>query len=1196
MAKISLRAYNRDIENLIERGQTEEAIAQCRYILKVFPKHIDTYRLLGKTYLESQRYTEAADVLQRVLSAEPDDFVSQLGMSIIREDEGNLDAAIWHMERAFEIQPSNTAVQDELRRLYGRRDGVEPPKVRLTRGALVRMYARGDLYPQAIAEARAALSEAPSRIDIEVILARMYFLSGQKVEATEVSSRLVARLPYCYEANRILAEILPETSRAEDAKAFRQTVSALDPYYTFISPNAPTSNQVPDNAVTLEQMEWEPGEALPEQPAWASTIGAKLEQEPQEDLPDWLSAIREAKAAERPVEPMEDFFPARSYEQSVEEPAAEEQLASPAADLPEAEPADESDIPEWMRDVGWSEATGPEQAPPPLSFKDEEEAIGDDEPVPADIPDWLKSLAPEEEEPLAEEEDNTSLDMLASLLPELEGGEEPAAEAPDEDAFTAEAQPAEEQGEAPAAAEEDNVPDWLHEMEMTSSSTTIVGPEDELADWLSAASELEEADETEELPAAVEADSTPAWLQELERSEQQPEELQEPEKPQEPQTVESSWVPESLEEAPQAPQAVIPAVPSDEFVLPPDMDNLDDAMAWLELLAAQQGADEETLITRQEDRKDVPPEWVREEMEQTEPDLAEAPPAQEIAEEIEAAGAQVFAAPEETVVEPEAIESAEEVLAEAGAQSFEIAEEPEAEAGAEPLAEAPDVEEIAASGVQMFEVTEELLEEPQEAETPQAEAIETGEAESDFPAMPDFSDEAAAFSWLESLASQHGADEETLLTRPEDRLEKPPEWVQEEAQEEIEEDPLAAAPQESQTLEAQAETEAVETPEETEVSQPQAGLAEAVEEAEATEAELPAWLDEIARSEETSEDGKKEDELLDWFEALSGPEEETTQPVETAEASPVEATTAPVSEAEEAEDIPDWLRALEQEEGAPAEAAEVPEWLQEIQPPVEVAGLEELGIASEPVIEQQPEPAPQEPQIPEAEISEAEADTQEIPVRSFNLGEAEEFEAVAEVEEPVIATDPQAELMEETEEAPAPIEAPEAEQPEETMPLADLFPEEPVEEQPEAAQAEVIEVIDTPQVEDEVETPQAAAEPEEVVAEPPEEVEPEVVEAEQPAAEPVMAAAPAEETQPNALREQALALLEHGKVEAAIEQYSQLIESDQQLDEVIQDLRNALYRHPVDITLWQALGDAYLHNNQIQDALDSYTKAEELLR
>jgi tetratricopeptide (TPR) repeat protein len=191
MAKISLREYNREIENFINSGRIDEAIAHCLYILKLFPKCIDSYRLLGKAYLESQRYSEAADILTRILSVIPDDFVSQIGMSIIREDEGNLDAAIYHMERAFEVKPSNSAVQDELRRLYGRRDGIEPPRVRLTRGALVRMYARGELYTQAIAEIRAALVEDSQRVDLEVILARIYLNLGRKVESTEVCSRLV---------------------------------------------------------------------------------------------------------------------------------------------------------------------------------------------------------------------------------------------------------------------------------------------------------------------------------------------------------------------------------------------------------------------------------------------------------------------------------------------------------------------------------------------------------------------------------------------------------------------------------------------------------------------------------------------------------------------------------------------------------------------------------------------------------------------------------------------------------------------------------------------------------------------------------------------------------------------------------------------------------------------------------------------
>jgi len=159
MTKVPLRIYNHEVESLIEQEHNDEAIAHCKHILRVFPKHLDAYRLLGKAYLEGHHHNEATDIFKRVLMASPDDFISHVGMSIIRDDEGKLDETIWHMERAFEAQPSNAAVQGELKRLYGRRDGIEPPKIRMTRGALAHMYVQGELFPQAIAEIKSVLAE-----------------------------------------------------------------------------------------------------------------------------------------------------------------------------------------------------------------------------------------------------------------------------------------------------------------------------------------------------------------------------------------------------------------------------------------------------------------------------------------------------------------------------------------------------------------------------------------------------------------------------------------------------------------------------------------------------------------------------------------------------------------------------------------------------------------------------------------------------------------------------------------------------------------------------------------------------------------------------------------------------------------------------------------------------------------------------
>jgi len=406
MAKISLRAYNREIEGLIENGQTEEAIAHCKYILRQYPKHIDTYRSLGKAYLEAKRYSEAADILQRVLSVFPDDRVSQLGMSIIREDEGNLDAAIYHMERAFEVQPSNVAIQEELRWLYGRRDGVEPSKVRLTRGALVRMYERGQLYPQAIAEAKAALAEDPQRVDLMVVLAKMYYNTGQKVEASEICSRLLTRLPYCFEANRILAEILSTTSHSESAKPHQQRIQSLDPYIAFTTPELPVSNQVPDTAIMLEKLEWQPSQETGQIPEWTQTVGVSLESE-EEKLPSWFDTVPQTA----PTVETEIIPPAEEVSPIPEEPltfAPEEELPS----LPEEQPQ-EVELPTWMSEAGWKISEGEESAEGAVGFGEEAETV-----EPAELPDWVKSLAPQPPpESIPMEENPEELEALERILP-----------------------------------------------------------------------------------------------------------------------------------------------------------------------------------------------------------------------------------------------------------------------------------------------------------------------------------------------------------------------------------------------------------------------------------------------------------------------------------------------------------------------------------------------------------------------------------------------------------------------------------------------------------------------------------------------------------------------------------------------------------------------------------------------------------
>jgi tetratricopeptide (TPR) repeat protein len=350
LAKISLRDYLNGIEELIDNGRIEEALAHCRHILAVFPKNIATYQMMGKAYLESHQHAEASDIFQRVLSSSPDNFVSHIGMSIIREDAVDLDGSIWNMERAFEAQPSNRAVQEELRRLYGKREGYAPPKVRLTRGALARMYAHGDLYNQAIGELRAALAEDPNRPDLQVLLAEMYYRTKRETEAIEICSKLIEKLPYCFYANCLMADILRGNHREFEAKPYLDRVEELDPYAALVDTRTPAES-APAEAVIMEQLVYEQpvetDQTIPS--AWTGSLEPESSAYEKEELPEWLSVDnvrQEEKSAEEPPKQSSELL------ESLEglEPTPTSELGKPKVKSPSAALSDDQ-VPGWLREL-----------------------------------------------------------------------------------------------------------------------------------------------------------------------------------------------------------------------------------------------------------------------------------------------------------------------------------------------------------------------------------------------------------------------------------------------------------------------------------------------------------------------------------------------------------------------------------------------------------------------------------------------------------------------------------------------------------------------------------------------------------------------------------------------------------------------------------------------------------------------------
>jgi hypothetical protein len=97
--------------------------------------------------------------------------------------------------------------------LYASRDGFTRQKLELTEPALARLYYRGALFDLAASELRRLINSFPDRIDLMILLAKSLFWNGNRVESVRVCHELLNSLPYCLEANAILAQVLQLSKR-----------------------------------------------------------------------------------------------------------------------------------------------------------------------------------------------------------------------------------------------------------------------------------------------------------------------------------------------------------------------------------------------------------------------------------------------------------------------------------------------------------------------------------------------------------------------------------------------------------------------------------------------------------------------------------------------------------------------------------------------------------------------------------------------------------------------------------------------------------------------------------------------------------------------------------------------------------------------------------------------------------------------
>jgi tetratricopeptide (TPR) repeat protein len=715
MSDIRLQDYITKIKGMIREVRLDEAIHHCQHILRYYPKHIDTYCLLGEACLEKEMYRESIEFFQRTLSADPENLIARVGLGVIYDEQRALPEAIWQLERAFELSPGNAEVRRELQRLYAQHGGVQKTRLRLTRGALGRLYSRNGLYERAIDEFHTVLRQDADLPDIHVALAEALWRAGKKLEAVEVCLEILESLPNCLKANLILGEIWTRGGNEEAGEEKLSVAKALDPENLVAREMMGRDAPLPVEEVFIPELEavpetYEP--LVPGEVGVAALAARELIEEEEipeaaeaweadEGLPDWLR--------EMGVVPEEE--PSSAMEA--------EELGLAEVQPEEGPPAQ---VPEWLREVTGEEV--PSAAEEPAAFEEEaevEEVMAAEQPPSVEeVPDWLLEIEaaeagapspPPEESPLVEgvldNGDATSMLVTAGIMAdedmELDADQALTEEVPEwlQELFDEETPPTEGVAPPPSVeAMEEEAPPVVEAPPPTSAipaslvALVEAGLLDE-ADIESAMAEMS-AEEIE----AQRAEDVPAWLQEMAGEEPVVEQMAAP--PVEIEAPEEAIL--AIEEAPPVEEALIEEIPSFEKEPPVEV-----GAEWLWELA--EPPEEEAVLAIEAPVEEVPP------VEEVTPVVVEAP-AEEIPLVEEVLPVEEAAPPfsEAPVEEVPAVEEVAPPVSEMPVEELPrveevmplevevpVREEPPAKEGAPPISEAPPVEAVAPSVVEVPE-------------------------------------------------------------------------------------------------------------------------------------------------------------------------------------------------------------------------------------------------------------------------------------------------------------------------------------------------------------------------------------------------------------------------------------------------------------------------------------------------------------
>ncbi len=179
MSDVLLSDLIHQLETLFSKRRYAAGFALGRHILQSYPRHLLTYKMMGLAALEAGLTADSVDLLQRALSADPED--------------GEMWAALHDAASLLDMHPDAEVAGAYAHDLLRPHAGDSP----IARGHVA---ASEKDWERAYVEYRTGYLAHPERMDAGLGMMEALFHLNQPRAALAVAQHILVELPYCMKA------------------------------------------------------------------------------------------------------------------------------------------------------------------------------------------------------------------------------------------------------------------------------------------------------------------------------------------------------------------------------------------------------------------------------------------------------------------------------------------------------------------------------------------------------------------------------------------------------------------------------------------------------------------------------------------------------------------------------------------------------------------------------------------------------------------------------------------------------------------------------------------------------------------------------------------------------------------------------------------------------------------------------------